>query len=469
MVTMGSQHLSALEAAFLGLESRDVPFVHGSVLSFDRPIAVEPLRAHVAAALAGIARYRQRIAHGRFGAADWVDDEGYRIEHHVQAASVPAPGGPRELDELTGHLIATELSPAHSPWRIWTVTGLAGGRGAIISAFHHALIDGVAGFKLLERVLRAPEPGDAAAPAAPAPEPASPERPRDRSGRRGQLAALRRLVAPRNAIALARLLRDGLRPASQIGLNPPRVGPVRVVAGHAVDLAAVQAIAHAFDATCNDVALAAVAGALHRFLARRGLDPAALRDVRAMVPVARHARGSREAEGNRVVMLLVPLPVDEADPAACLTRVTATTRELKAGHSVGGGDLLLALSEVTTPAMLVGVLRLALRLRGFNLIVTNVPGPTASLAMLGARLTRIMPIVNLWPRQAVGIALASYAGELVFGLQADRRVVPDLDRLRDDLAAALDALHEAALRRLTAAPVAMPPAPPELVAPAHSG
>lgn len=453
MTTMGSrQHLSALEAAFLGLESRDVPFVHASVLSFDRPIDVEALRTLVAAALAPIPRYRQRIERRRSGAADWIDDPDDRIEHHVQTASVAAPGGPRELDALAGRLIATELPPEHSPWRVWTVTGLADGRGAVIAAFHHALIDGVAGFRLLEHTFGGPAPAASAAP----PRPTRP----------GKLAALRRLVAPRNAAALARLLRDGLRPASQIGLNPARVGSARVVASHAVDLAAVQATAHAFGATSNDVVLAAVAGALRRFLARRDLDPAALRDVRAMVPVARHARGSHEAEGNRVVLLLVPLPVDEADPVACLRRVNAATRALKASHSVGGGDLLVAVSEITTPAVLVGVLRLALRLRGFNLIVTNIPGPTAPLFALGARLLRVTPIVNLWPHQAVGIAVASYAGQLVFGLQADRRVVPDLDRLRDDLAAALDALCDAGTRALAAAPIAVSVTPTEPVAPA---
>ncbi len=446
MSAMASRHhLSALEAAFLGLESHDVPFVHVSVLSLDRPVGVEALRAHLAAAFAPIPRYRQRIAHRRFGAADWIDDPDDRIEHHVQTACVAAPGGARELEELAAHLIASELPPEHSPWRVWTVTGLADGRGAIIAAFHHALIDGVAGFRLLEQAFGPPAPaGSSAAP--------------PRAARAGKLAVLRRLVARRNVVALGRLLRDGLRPASQIGLNPSRVGPVRVIASHAVDLVAIQATAHALGATSNDVVLAAVAGALRRFVARRDLDPAALRDVRAMVPIARHAKGSREAEGNRVVMLLVPLPVDEPDPAARLRRVTAATHALKTGHSVGGGDLLLALSEITTPAILAGVLRLALRLRGFNLIVTNIPGPTAPLYVLGARLLRVTPIVNLWPHQAVGIAVASYAGELVFGLQADRRVVPDVDRLRDDLVAELDALRDAATRALAAAPIAVPAA-----------
>lgn len=437
------QPLSALEAAFLGLETHDVPFVHAAILSFDRPIALEPLRRHVAAALAQIPRYRQRMAPRRLGAADWIDDPGDRIEDHVHAAAVAAPGGARELDDLAAELLASELPAGHSPWRIWTVAGLAGEQGAIISVFHHALVDGVAGFRLLEHVLRGP---------APAPPAAAPRR----AASPGTLAVLRRLATWRNVAALVRLLRDGMRPASQVDLNPRWTGRVRAVATHGVALASVQDIARAFGATTNDVVLAAVAGALRRFLARRDLAPAELHDVRAMVPVGRHAGDERELAGNRVVLMLAPLPVDEADPAACLLRVTAATRRLKAGHSASGGDLLLALSEATTPALLIGVLALALRRRAFNVIVTNVPGPTAPLGLLGAWLTRIAPIVNLWPHQALGIAVASYAGALVFGLHADRRVVPDVDQLRDDLAAAFDALRDAAIRTPRAAPIAPP-------------
>jgi WS/DGAT/MGAT family acyltransferase len=443
------QRLSALEAAFLGLESRAVPFVHASILSFDRAIPLDALRSHVDAALAGIRRYHQRIARRPLGSADWVDDTEYQIEHHVHAISAAAPGGTRELDELAAQLLASELPTDHSPWRLWTVSGLAGDRGAVIAVFHHALVDGIAGFRLLEHVLGA---------AAPAGSPAGPDRPP--LAATGRLAAVRRLVTWTGVGALAKLLRDGLRPGAQLGINPRRTGRTRAVADHTVDLEEVKLISHAFDATVNDVVLATVAGALRRFVSRRGFA-ANLHDVRAMVPVGRHAKDAHDSSGNRVVLMLVPLPVDEVDPARCLLRVSAEMRALKRGHSIGGGELMLALSEATTPALLTGVLRAALRLRGFNLIVTNVPGPPASLWLLGARLTRIVPIVNLWPNQALGIAVASYAGALTFGIQTDRAVIPDPDQFRDDLAVAFHALGDASReKRAAAVPPADAVAPP---------
>lgn len=437
---MSSTHaMSALEAAFLGLESRTVPFVHVSILSFDRPIQLDALRAHVDAALAAIPRYHQRIERGRFGATAWTDDANYRIEHHVHAAAVAAPGGTRELENLAAQLLSSGLPAGHSPWRLWTVNGLADGGGAVIALFHHALVDGIAGFRLLEHVLR----GRAAEPAPERTTP-SPEGP-----------ALRELLSWRNVGALAQLLRDGLRPAAQLGINPRSTGSARAVASHTVALDAMKQIGRAFEATTNDVVLATVAGALRRFVLRRGVAPEKLIDVRAMVPVSRHAKGASETTGNHVVLLLVRLPLDNPDPVACLLRIAATTRELKAGHASMGGELLVALSEVTSPALLTAVLSLALEMRAFNLIVTNVPGPTQPLSLLDAKLTRIVPIVNLWPHQSLGIAVASYAGDMTFGIQTDRAVIPDVDLLRDDLAAAFDELR-AAVPQASSGPDANP-------------
>jgi len=447
--TRTAQPMSALETAFVALDSRDVAFAHASILGFDRPIALAALRTLVDAALAGVPRYHQRIARRWLRTAAWVDDDDYRIDRHVHAATVAAPGGAHELDDLAGHLVATELPAGHPPWRLWTVAGLAGDRGAVIAVFHHALIDGIAGFRLLEYVFHAGAAAPSAAPSAAPPDARHP---------------LRRLLTWKTVTAAARLLRDGVRPAAQIGLNPRRTSAARSVASHSVALAEMTAIGRTLGATNNDVVLAIVTGALRRMLARRGVDPGELRDVRAAVPVGRHAPGDRDPAGNRVVLLLARLPIDEADPVRCVHRVGATMRALKGGHTVSGGDLMVALSELTTPALLIGTLRLSLRMRAFNLIVTNVPGPPVPLSLpapIGARLTRLVPIVNLWPGQALGIAAASYAGTMTFGIHADREVIHDAGQLRDDLAAAFDALRDAAARK-PGAPARPPDGAPQV-------
>lgn len=425
-----AETVAALETAFLSLEGRDVPFVFGCVLELDREIPLDALRAMVAGALRDLPRYHQHVERGRSGRATWVDDREPDVAAHVEG--VVAPAGPRPLDALAAQLIARPLPADRSPWRLSTVRGLPDGGGAVIAVVHHALVDGVAGVRLLERMLGAP-----VAAAAP------------RSARGARRPSLRDLARWANLVALARLLRDGLRPASQLGLNPRRTGGRRVVSSHDVALADVRAIERAFGVTNNDVVLATVAGGLRRWLPTREIDPDAVHDVRAMVPVARGARDA--TEGNRVVLLVAPLPVDEPDPVRRLDRIAARTREMKRGHTAAGGDLLVALSERTTPALLAGALRLALRARAFNTIVTNVPGPRAPLSMLGARLRRLVPIVNLWPHVALGVAVASYADTLSFGIQADRAVIEDLEPLRAAIAAAFDELRARARPRAPSA------------------
>ena len=80
----------------------------------------------------------------------------------------------------------------------------------------------------------------------------------------------------------------------------------------------------------------------------------------------------------------------------------------------------------------------------YNLIVTNVPGPQFPLYMLDARLLQAYPLVPLFENQALGIALFSYDGQLCWGLNADRDLVPDLHLLADDIAASFAELQASA-------------------------
>ena len=74
-----------------------------------------------------------------------------------------------------------------------------------------------------------------------------------------------------------------------------------------------------------------------------------------------------------------------------------------------------------------------MRLRAYNLIITNVPGPPVPLYMLGAPMQAIYPMVPLMQNQNLGIALFSYAGQIHWGFNADWESFPDVHEFVEDL------------------------------------
>ena len=66
------------------------------------------------------------------------------------------------------------------------------------------------------------------------------------------------------------------------------------------------------------------------------------------------------------------------------------------------------------------------------------------LYAFGVPLRHIFPLVPIFAYHAVGIAVVSYDGEVVFGLNADRDTVPDLEILARGIADSLAELRELA-------------------------
>jgi diacylglycerol O-acyltransferase / wax synthase len=248
------------------------------------------------------------------------------------------------------------------------------------------------------------------------------------------------------AAAVAETLGASLRSASDTPLNQP-IGPHRRFDWLDMELAEVKAVKHLLGGTVNDVVLATVAGALRSFLELRRVGPDELR-IRANVPVSLRSRDERGTLGNRIALLMPELPVAEPDPAVRLARVCETMAHLKASRQAMGADLLSAVSEWTSATLLSVAVRVASRGRPYNLVVTNVPGPQMPLYVLGARLDACYPVVNLLPRQSLGVALFSYAGRLFWGFTAEWDLVPDLHEFVRAVESAFAELRAAAQAKL---------------------
>jgi hypothetical protein len=72
--------------------------------------------------------------------------------------------------------------------------------------------------------------------------------------------------------------------------------------------------------------------------------------------------------------------------------------------------------------------------------MTNVPGPTRPVVLAGRRLLGSIGWGPTSGDLALGVAIFSYAGEVVVGFCADTGLVPDVRQMRADFVAELDAL-----------------------------
>jgi diacylglycerol O-acyltransferase len=455
--------LTALDTGFLHLERSGAHMHVAAIFVFEGdPPAYDELVEAIESRMHLVPRYRQKLAHVPLGQGRpvWVDDPHFNARYHLRHSALPAPGSDEQLKNLAGRLFALPLDRTKPLWELNLVEGLDGGRFAIISKTHHALVDGVSGVDITSVLFdTSPDPspvgGDARKWLA-RPEPSDAELLADALLERATVPAeaargLRAMTrAPRHVLGRAGEWLVGVGAMAWAGLNPAPASPFNVPIGpHRrytwvdADLAQFKAIKNELGGTLNDVVLAAVTLALGRFLRRRGEETDGL-VLRAMVPVSVRADAERGALGNQVAAMWAPLPVGNHDARAVLAEISEAMRGLKESGQAVGAQALTSLADFAPPTIMSQAARLQSRQRFFNLVVTNVPGPQVPLYLLGRQLQAFYPVVPLAHHQALGIAIMSYDGRLGFGLLGDYDAMADLEDLADDVEAAIGSLSRAA-------------------------
>ncbi len=456
--------LTGLDSSFLHLE-RDSAHMHvaGCAIFEGEPPTHRELADAIGSRLHLVPRYRQRLAFVPFdqGRPVWVDDPHFAVAYHVRHTALPEPGSEEQLMRMTGRVFSQALDRSRPLWEVWLVEGLSGGRFALLSKTHHALVDGVSGVDIMTVLFdTSPEPMPVAPPDhewVPRPLPGRAQLLADALLERatvpgemvrGVRSVLRgpRAVAGQIARSLGALgelaVTTGLQPAPSSLFNVP-IGPHRRFTWVRGDLDQFKAVKNALSGTVNDVVLTVVAGALGRYMRSHGESTDDL-ELRAMIPVSVRADVEQGALGNRVAAMWAPLPVGITDPVERLRTISASMEELKASGQAVGAQVLTQLSGFAPPTIMSQAARLQTRQRLFNLVVTNVPGPQFPLYLMGRELEAIFPMVPLAMNTALGIAIMSYNGQLNFGLSGDYDALADIDVLADDLRAAIEEIVSAA-------------------------
>jgi diacylglycerol O-acyltransferase / wax synthase len=456
--------LTGLDSSFLHLERGPAHMHVASTTLFEGSVPdYEDFRHHIESRLHLVPRFRQKL---RFvplgqGRPKWVDDPRFNLDYHLRHTALPAPGSEDQLRILAARIFSQRLDRSKPLWEMWLVDGVERDRFAIVTKSHHCLVDGVSGVDITTVLFDAapdPEQPPLSPPAwIPHPEPSDAEmlaealierltRPAEII--RGARAVLR---APRR---VARAAIDGLEAAgafARTGFGAPHspfnvdIGPYRRFEMVQVPLAELKQIKNATGGTVNDVVLAAVAGALGRYLRSHGHSTREL-ELRALVPISVRSAGQHGALGNRVSSYMVPLPIWCDDPVECLGLVSATMGDLKQSRQAVGATLMTELADFAPPTIAGQAARLQSHQRFFNLVVTNIPGPQFPLYLMGRKLESVFPMVPLAKRQSVCFGIMSYDGQVNFGLTADFDTMADLDVLAADLEASLRELSDATPR-----------------------
>ena len=467
MASTAYQRLSALDRSFLVFEDVNVHMHLGGVAIFDaRPLTrpegglpIERIRQHIASRLHFAPRYRQRLAWvPLYNRPVWVDDANFDVSYHVRHSALPYPGDDGMLKSFTARVMSEQLDRTKPLWEISIIEGLHGTRMAMLVKTHHAVADGISAFEIFsalvsttpEAILEEPPPWK------PQPEPTQWSLLRDEL----VYQTTRPLVLARDAIEVLRapnllltrasegmqalwdVFSTGFSRAPSTPLNQP-IGRHRRFDWLALDLEEVKAVKSRLGGTVNDVVLTTVAGALRRFLLNRGAEVRGL-EYRVIVPVSVRGEDERGVANNRASAWLLTLPVGEPDPRRRFELVAKRTAKVKSLRQELAPVLLERAFEYSVPGALTLGMGLLTRLNPYNLIVTNVAGPSQPFYFLEAPLIGGYPQVPLFENQGLSVAIFSYRGTLGWGFNADRELVPDLNRFVEATGAAFAELRDVA-------------------------
>jgi WS/DGAT/MGAT family acyltransferase len=456
-----AERLTTLDASYLYLEDAGAPLHVSGVLVLE-PVegGLDALAELVEARLPLVPRYRQRVVQvpGRLANPVWADDPDFDVAYHVRQSAVPRPGTQAQLLDLVSRVTSRPLDRSRPLWEVYLVEGLAGGRVAVVTKTHPALVDGLGAVDIAQVLLdttpdaqlppvdhwipgRVPGPVDlvldaleeyVARPAAVV------------DTARSAVGDVRATAARVRGIAegLARAARSAVVPAPHAPLSRT-AGTQRRVAVARADLADLRAIRKERGGTVNDVLLGVLTGALRDWLLSRGEPVLGSTVVRALVPVSVQGEG-QDDPGGTVAAHLVDLPVGEPNPWVRLARLSYAMRGVTDSGRTVGAETLIALTGFAPPTLHALGARAArgLSRRMSNLVVTNVPGPQAPLYAAGSRMLEVFPVVPLVGGQALSVGMTSYDGHVYIGLNADRDGVGDVDVLADLLEQEVAALAE---------------------------
>lgn len=398
------------------------------------------------------------------GYAAWQQADDLDFDYHVRRIVLPRPGDIKNLLRYVSLNHGALLDRSRPMWEVHIVEGLADGRVALYTKIHHSLADGVTALRMLQRTMST-DPADRSGTAfwdqellrrrkrralAKKAAQASESKPGLFSKVTGAVGSALSLaddvvgMAPAAAkVAVAGVFdNDFVAPLQQAPntiLNVP-IGSARRFAAQDWPTQRLRDAAKRHGVTVNDIITAMCAGALRRYLTDNDALPE--QSLTACLPVSLHGQG--DSDGNAITAIVVRLATDVEDPAQRLREINASTssakhvvRGLKPLQSLAlGGANIWSLAFAPVPGFV------NFTPRGFNLMISSVPGPDDPLYWNGALLDGNYPVSIPMEGLAMNITITTLGGKANFGIIGARSQLPRLQRMLDHLDTTLVELEE---------------------------
>lgn len=430
--------LHPIDFIFLSLEKRQQPMHVGGLFLFEIP---DHAPATFIQDLVRDIRESKRLPippfnnylHGMF----WDEDEEFDIDHHFRHIALPKPGRIRELLVYISQEHSTLIDRAKPLWTCNLIEGIEGNRFAMYFKIHHAMVDGIAGMRLLEKSFSKDPEAKSIVP------PWCIESKRSKRLKEPKLNKIRKVLGTlKGQLEAVPVVTQELTKTifQDMGRNPDyvssfqaphtilnqRVSSSRRFAAQSYDLVRLRNISKALGVTINDVVLAVCSGALREYLISQESLPK--KPLIAMVPAS--IRDDESDVSSRITMILANLGTHKDDPLERLSIIQRSMQNAKQRFKRMNANQILNYSAfVYGPAGLNMLTGMMPKRQAFNLVISNVPGPREPLYWNGAKLDALYPASIVLDGQALNITMTSYLDKLEVGLIACRQALPKMQNL----------------------------------------
>ena len=367
----------------------------------------------------------------------WDEDQEFDLDHHFRHIALPKPGRIRELLTYISQEHSALIDRAKPLWTCHIIEGIEGNRFAMYFKIHHAMVDGIAGMRLVEKSLSHDPNAKSIVP------PWCVEGPRAKRLKAPKVNRFKNVLqaikgqlecAPRVAYELSQtVMKDmGRNPDYVSSFQAPssilnqRVSASRRFAAQSFEFSRLRHISKALGVTINDIVLAICSGALREYLLSQNALPK--KPLIAMVPAS--VRSDDSDISNRITMILANLGTHKEDPLERLKIVRRSVLSAKERFKRMNANQILNYSAFVYGAAGLNIASGLMPTRqAFNVIISNVPGPQEPLYWNGARLEALYPASIVLDGQALNITMTSYLDKLEVGLTACRNALPKMQNL----------------------------------------